>query len=611
MKVYKFQISQEELVSRLFGVFPYIEEDGMGVVRLHKASDSPMGCYGKIVPNLTIPCGCEETDLDISLAEGGSYSYRTLMNAYYTLKKNSVSNEFTSFIDGGIGKKYLSDYGCDESFFKEYPLAPEYVFVATLPFEINSLKQLKNRVELYERRLELNPNDTSVKMCCEKEKYEMMGGETLLAKLETILSDNEGLFDDYYNFASGIDDEKLNFGIQLVNTYKDMGVVTPAISEWIAGKTYYVDDVVYHNGIIFKCKEETSGAYDEETEEITLDEDKWGVVYFDWTTDVNSVCDDVDAIKCGKCASQLKSIRRNETYANEYDENETPDEHKDWLWYYRVGQPKNIQCVYDELGNVCVLSIDGNRVNADAIGQDEDNLWDGTEEDGGYVINLAAWGDVITSITAEDGVVTVEYYIGCHLKAKKDSYEIDDDNNIKYFLTDFQIDTDSDYGKFCGVKYTDKYTYDIDSTETDSIAKLLEDGEFNKYINGEFDRKISKDGSATKSVEKYEMDGSSYIRTYQIVANNNIIDVDCISSDFEYKRDRTNEDFETAPNIRYDYNVGVSTRPTVNDDVNISRGVTQGLEKHIKFSEIKTFEDLENYANGGFFTMSEENITVG
>ena len=92
---------------------------------------------------------------------------------------------------------------------------------------------------------------------------------------------------------------------------------------------------------------------------------------------------------------------------------------------------------------------------------------------------------------------------------------------------------------------------------------------------------------------------------------NRINKVPFLRTDFTTTVDIRHTDIEERPLIRYDYYNGVSFQPSVNDDVYVERGITQAFEKYIKFSEIKTFEDLENYANGGFFVISKEDIDLG
>ena len=89
MRTIKFITSYEDIISRIPGLFAYIELDENGVSVIHKATDSPMGCYGKVVENIkyadtsfanakTIDFG-EDGKIEISKA----YSYKTLMGLYY------------------------------------------------------------------------------------------------------------------------------------------------------------------------------------------------------------------------------------------------------------------------------------------------------------------------------------------------------------------------------------------------------------------------------------------------------------------------------------------------------------------------------------------------
>ena len=110
--------------------------------------------------------------------------------------------------------------------------------------------------------------------------------------------------------------------------------------------------------------------------------------------------------------------------------------------------------------------------------------------------------------------------------------------------------------------------------------------------------------------DKMEFDTSNNIDVYEFQIGPHKNEVPYLKSTFEAKVDITHVDFEDTPLIRYDYYNGVTFQPKVNDDVNIERGVTQAFEKHIKFSEIKTLEDMENYANGGFFVISKEDLDL-
>lgn len=327
----------------------------------------------------------------------------------------------------------------------------------------------------------------------------------------------------------------------------------------------------------------------------------------------------------GSVNSHLSSFRRFETYTNKDDSIEIPSNLKDWLWYYRKNHIINREEKYDELGNLTVMydiNNDGYSDGIEAITDYGSNI----KFVGNAALNLATWGDVLTNITAKNndktniGEITFEYVIGAHLIAKKDVrdklvwFSADDDGNVKYYFKDFEIDNITQYGKKCGVKYVETYIYYKGDGGDDTIWKLVEDGNFESYISGKYDKSYKPengDSSYYKLYEKMEFDMSNNNHTYDFKVGSRSIKVPYQKSKFETIVDIKHVDFENTPLIRYDYYNGVNFQPKVNDDVNIERGVTQAFEKHIKFSEIKTLEDMENFANGGFFTISKEDIDLG
>ena len=232
-----------------------------------------------------------------------------------------------------------------------------------------------------------------------------------------------------------------------------------------------------------------------------------------------------------------------------------------------------------------------------------------------------------------------------------------DDGGYKYFFKNFEIDTKSKFGESHGVKYNEKYIYhkgdisleviedisvnsngkttlykrgavidwSIYNTLTEdnkrkckvaehNIWTLVEQGLFKDYVLGKFDKvngNLKGDNGRYFLYEKMEFDSENNLSEYKTLIGSSKLDVPFTLSNFETIVDINSVDIEDVPVIHYDYYNGVSYQPSVVDDVYIERGLTQAFEKHIKFSEIKTFEDLENYANGGFFTISKEDIDLG
>ena len=56
MRCIEYKIPKEKLISRIPALFAYMDYDANGKACDHKATDSGIGCYGKIVKNITINC---------------------------------------------------------------------------------------------------------------------------------------------------------------------------------------------------------------------------------------------------------------------------------------------------------------------------------------------------------------------------------------------------------------------------------------------------------------------------------------------------------------------------------------------------------------------------
>lgn len=800
------------MISRLPALFAFLEYDDQGTCEIVKATRGEQGDYGKIIANVIIPkdCGfyyeCKDGETILNIIEETEKSYRTIMDTYYKAISDTswerdndgiYENKFLAFVEKGIGLKYVGlseetsgTAECGVTRAKKYPLAPDYIYLGEAKTMLEKMINLKNQVKFYEEHTKMCKDDLRFYQRC-KDEFEARNGEKLISKLYELINEAENTANVYLGYTNNTNGLTLDFNVNLVNTIKDLGAVTPYIQEWEAGKRYYKGDVVYYvddngYGMTWECtlngvgiqedefgRKYTEGEYNETTEEITFDSSNWMAQTLSWVKrNKRYICpkcgrtyesNKPSACECGykstdgwiertyvpsmtntikvdgKVMSQLSSLRRFETYTNRNDEAEYPSKYEDWLWYYRLGRVMNREEKYDELGNLGVMYDEGGVVGKgiEPITKAENG---NIKYSNGYAINLAAWGDMITSIKAENnddterGTLTIEYVIGGHLKAEYVTNEADDDGNIKYYFKNFTIDSDSDYGKNMGVKYTDTYIYykdsqsflvlgntvsysetteyhkgdivteemynkypssclkkeyysvkeefidqygdtyyegaiiakavyekldneskgkcekknsfivktdfndtvtynyeegsyisrdvydklsDADKTKCwspdESIWSMVEDGIFDSYINGKYDK------DATTNVEDNEHYYKLYNKmpfyydtsTYKLKIGSSFKDVEYIESSFETTVDITHIDVEERPLIRYDYYNGVNFQPSIEDDVNIERGVTQAFEKHIKLGEIKTFEDFENYSNGGFFVISKENIDLG
>lgn len=769
MRTINYTVSYEKMISRLPAMFAYLEIDEQGTSEIVKATNGKQGDYGMIIANINYDkreFDHECKDGTILKVSGGEKTYRMLIDTYYKAindkewernEDGTYKEPFLAFVERGIGLKYVGlseedseNNECGVQIKKQFPLAPDYIYLGEAKSLYNKMIQMKKQIGFWENHTKLCKEDKRFYQHL-KEEYEMRNGDKLIEKLGKLIKEAEEVAQEYLGYAQGTN-LCLKFNVNLNNTIKDLGMVTPYIQEWVAGKRYYEEDVVYHidnngYGMTWYCnpnenaKEDeygrkyTEGFYEDETELIFFDDGgtitigdteietpkNWYPQSLNWVNrNEHYICSDCgrvyeqtkpDKCKCGgtnfkyfryyeldnnqdtqqdtkiisgTCNSHLTSLRKFETYMNRYDEVETPDNYKDWMWYYRKGIVLNREEKYDELGNLAVMYgkekgyADG--VEAIVGGENPTNIE--FEDDGKTVINLAAWGDVITDIEAvndrdDGGTITFTYWMGVHLKAKIDDrssngqkeyivkspftstfsenykvqfqrgdvltneeynsvgsnqkycepmtwYSKDDDLNYKYYFKDFEADTTSPYGKNHGVKYTEKYIYYNGNTNMveETIWTLVEKGKFNDYIEGKFDKgykpsedEITEDDTDApyyyRLYDKLEFDTSNNLYVYGVNIGNRINKVPYLRTNFTTTIDITHVDIEERPLIRYDYYNGVSFQPSVNEDVYVERGVTQAFEKYLKFGEIKTVEDLENYANGGFFVISKEDIDLG
>lgn len=874
MRTISYKVSYEKMISRLPAMFAYLDIDEQGTCKIVKATNGKQGDYGRIIANVfynkNIVYKGEEKPFEHECKDGtklkitnGEKTYRTLIETYYKAIKDKeweredgiYKEPFLAFMEKGIGLKYVglseedsNNTECGVTTIKKFPLAPDYIYLGEAKTLYNKMIKMKKQLIFWEEHTKLCAEDKKYYQRL-KEEFEMRNGDNLINKLAELIEEAEVVATEYLEYTlkpDPSDNNKLietnltlDFNVNLVNTIKDLGLVTPYIEEWVAGKRYYEEDVVYHidgngYGMTWYCKPNadakkdefgrpyTEGFYEENTELIFFDDGStitiggediktpknWIPQTLNWVN--RDEQEGTEVVIEGTCNSHLTSLRRFTTYLNRNDEVETPDNYTDWLWYYRKGMVMNREEKYDEMGNLAVMygkekgHFDG--VEAIVGGDKPTNIKFDT--DNKTVLNLAAWGDVITDIKAvndreDGGTITFTYWLGVHLKAKIDDrsegdkktyvvnspcvgifdnnykiqfsrgdiitqeefdriinakkycdeakwYSQDDDGNYKYYFKDFEADTTSPYGVNHGVKYTETYIYykgntsyevitrfidgpkyrigdtvygyivvsryktteylkdydgDFDEIEEEGEKKYIpkeyevikpfingeyyEEGDiipynryqnlyvleydkdetittemfgqlskenkplcngttvsedftddnkkkckpveetiwslvakdkFKEYIEGKFDREYKPDDMTEEDTdapyyyrlyEKMEFYTGDNIYSYNIRIGNRINKVPFLRTNFTTTVDITHVDIEERPLIRYDYYNGVNFQPSVNEDVYIERGVTQAFEKHIKFSEIKTFEDLENYANGGFFVISKENIDLG
>lgn len=541
IRTIKYTAKYEDLISRIPGLFAYIELDDKGNSVLHKATDSPMGCYCKVIENVKY--------------NGKVYNYKELINLYY---KDDISNELKDFVKKGIGKENVIFDTLDR---KKQDLVPDFVYLALVKPLYGEMLKLRDKVNFYKNHTDNRDkidNETEESLDCVCKLYERHGGDGYLKFLGGLFSKVEAVSNEYFNYANEAINDKnrlcLNYAVNLFSTVKDMGLVTPI-------EALVKDAIQKYDGFILK----------------------------------------------GKTNSKLTSLRRYEGYVNEFDRLETPPIGADWLYYYRVGAVRNISTINDENGNIrCEVTELKNISKGDIIN------------------DLYAFGDVIESITPikENNCIKIVYWTDVHLKATVNKVTKDDDGNYKVYYVNFipdypdfnNFDKDTlltDTDKRHGIKYEETYYY-LPNEEEDNISSLIKNGEFYKYVNGDYDDKQANadDASKIKKYEKYEFSVNNNTLSYTQRVNSTDLELSCVIADYETIciRETDNEDdgekvIDGTVISRLPFYESISYTPTEKIDVFIDRGSTSVFDRHIRLSEVKTLNDMLEYSNGSYFKM--------
>lgn len=665
IRTIKYTAKYEDLISRIPGLFAYIELDDKGNSVLHKATDSPMGCYGKVIENVKY--------------NGKIYNYKELLNRYYN---NDISKELKDFVEKGIGKENVIFDTLDR---KKQDLVPDFVYLALVKPLYGEMLKLRDKVNFYKNHTDNRDkidNETEESLDCVCKLYERHGGDGYLNFLGGLFSKVEDVSNEYFNYANEAINDKnrlcLNYAVNLFSTVKDMGLVTPM--ESLVKKPKDKDIVKYIIGR-------------------GLD---------------------------GKTNSKLTSLRRYEGYLNEFDRLETPPIGADWLYYYRVGAVRNISTINDENGNIkCenteLKSIKVNNTINDlyAFG----DVIESIEPVGDNGIKIVYWTDVHLKAKVNQKTVDDDGNYRIYYKNFEPDYPPIDDffdkngNPTEKKIASFKWNDEKEQEecqnmtkiKFCdqndtnnlhGIRYEEIYYFSPNEDE-DNISSLLKDKvtingkeyivvdgklaneypviedkvtingteytvvdgkvtiggtvytvvndkvvikydvvdgkeytvvdgkvtikddeypiiknkDFYKYVNGDYDDKQAdaNDAQNIKKYEKYEFSTNNNTLSYTQRVNSTDLELSCVISDYETIciREEVNEDNSDKNNgvingvtiSRLPFYESISYTPVEKIDVFIDRGSTSVFDRHIRLSEVKTLNDMLEYSNGSYFTM--------
>ena len=240
MKTIEYKVSFEKMISRLPGLFAYLDSDDFGEVSLHKATDSIDGCWGKIVENIKLPSDvaltikkthvitfedvtneyiwldsseekhvAQETDIDNEVEEyhfflkgGEAYSFRTIIDYYYQYKDElEEENKFLQFIEKAIGKEVVPDN-------IKGTATPKYVYLSNAKNLYNQLVKMDKQCEFYNHNLDEGLTDKDKHLCCLCERYDNLGGDAFKDYVGSLIPKAEQIANEYFNYAKAAESDK-------------------------------------------------------------------------------------------------------------------------------------------------------------------------------------------------------------------------------------------------------------------------------------------------------------------------------------------------------------------------------------------------------------------
>ena len=442
MNTIKLKYGLEDITSRIPGLFAYLEFDENHVSTVHKATDSFVGCYGKIPCALEIPENISlVVDEENIIVSGKVYSYRTLMIVYYKYRNDYSDNSFIQFMERGIGK-------IETPFNEEWTLVPEYEYYANCARLFDEYTKIGKMCDKYQEIKEIT-GEINCELECLVDKYAKMGGNYMRDWYGEKAVEANGIADEYLEYVGN--EFNLRYDINIVSKENDLGILNTYL-EYYNPKTNYTDGMTtIYNDRTYLCVPDD---YTEEYVQFPGNDAKFILLTEDYSQEEHH-----PENITGTTNSVLTGFRKNKNYLDEGGNIRLPQYGSDWLWYYRLGDVGYTETTTDFFNNIEIL---------DGYQRDE--------HEGNYENHLMAYGDIINSITrdTDNKTITFEYIIGAHLKAELMSKPYtDDDDNKHYYYGDYEYDdTDSH-----GVLYTETYTY-----EEDGEIDLMSDDEFNDYI---------------------------------------------------------------------------------------------------------------------------------
>lgn len=666
MKTIEYKVSYEKMISRIPGLFAYLESDEYGVVSLHKATDSLDGCWGKIVENIELP---ETVKLSLRTTHIVTREDVNFNKEWYNsigdviiLNDDDIGNEINVYntIILPIKEKrreeeiVISEYSFRTliDYYYQYKDSEEINYYyqqkddETTKITKEEFNEIKNP-KLRNKFKKISPFVDFIERGIGKIEVGEFKGKTKDTPKFLYLSNVKRLYNelvktskkcDFYNNCKDdfCDDKYL---CCLCENYKKIGG---------NGFRDYVGELIQEAE---KIAEEYKGYA---VEGMTLDFD----------IDLTSTYQDLGIMtpyapiwlpykryyegdkviyndKLYRCTKENSGIWDEELLSVVFDE-------------------KSFEIVNNEMGVFDTDPTDpdnpqkGNKIPLPQGGYPIKNRTDSKLVDLRRFVTFYDDNGVASLPKGEDWLFYYRVGVPVNIKTLNDDLgniirlsdlktastnpddlaaygdviesidKVDNENKIKFTYRvgahlkgeniATEIDSDGNklvkWGNFVwdgdektGIKYEEEYTYDIGS-DLDNLIK----GEFTLDDDGiqedfTFDGYIQ--GQYDKKLKSFNFafrTDSNRINYDRQIANQDVNIVSLMTDYTIYRKDF--DEYANNELFREDYFNGITYKPTKVIDVNINRGSTNVFDKHMAFGEIKTLEDMEQYKNNSFFKMS-------
>jgi hypothetical protein len=575
------KILTESLVSRIPGILPFVDIiDGVATY-VYPDVNMYNGNYGKII--------CDVVVNNIRM------TYPELHSLYMKFKRESPVTlndiELYDNIKDVFGIVSIPEFimGDDVPDFLYLPELSEWRnwFNANYPFCSGGTTNLCSDCCICQEYI--NRGGNSMYEWLNNKWDELVINDEWMLSYKWKQNDKSLLIKPYkYEDKQGVErlDARINLNVQLTSLIDVMGIGTPIVEEWVAGKKYYQSwvygsgDTIYessklgngvlYNGEIYYLNDSKNweltddelkryeyvhgvdvdnedinnaphywfvGLYDKMYQELLFDKQDVDGNFIHWTKSIdNRVHDDLyynnaETITISAVTqSQLSSFKRLKVSV---DDNGVP------LPGVYVDGEDSLQLPY----------LSGTAINV-TIEVDENN----------NISNVT--GDIINNIYVDpldNDKIIFDYFIGANLEQVGDNF-----------------------GKPSGgIRYKDVY-----GLITSSITATIDGNVKNLSYN------ILDTNNCEVLIENSDLNNAS---NKVIVADSVTFDSTPYSAVTDY-----------SPYIRQEYLLGTVNTPVVESDVEVDRGTSAAFERHLKLGEVKTLEDMVVYGNGFFNIVDSE-----